>query len=205
MLDLIELDAELADLLRPLTVGLEDGARVFALPLRARDFVAGRILLALQTFELGNQPPAAVLERRQLLELARRHSSRGSAGRASLLPGGRARKPGQAWRNRIRVVNRQAVKSSRSQGRLPCRRPRHPIPSRDQGPAERDAAARRQADHSIRRRRGRAIRRRQHHHRHRPRQERHRRSLRRQHRARKLSAAARQDSTCSKRSARSRT
>ncbi len=70
LLDLIQLDAELPDLLRPLTVRFEDAARVLALPLRARNLVAGRVLLALQPFELGNQPAPPVLERRQLLELA---------------------------------------------------------------------------------------------------------------------------------------
>ena len=70
LLDLIELDAQLPNLLRPLPVRLEDAARVLALPLRARDLVAGRVLLALQPFELGNQPAPPILERRQLLELA---------------------------------------------------------------------------------------------------------------------------------------
>ncbi len=70
LLDLIELDAELADLLRPLTVRFEDDARVLTLALRARDFVASRILIALQPFKLGDQPPPAVLENGQLLELA---------------------------------------------------------------------------------------------------------------------------------------
>ncbi len=69
LLHLIELDAELPNLLRPLTVGVEDGACVFALPLRPRDFVAGRVLLALQPFELGNQAPPPGFERRELLEL----------------------------------------------------------------------------------------------------------------------------------------
>ena len=70
LLDLIQLDAQLSNLLRPLPVRLEDAARVLALPLRARDLVAGRVLLALQPFELGNQPAPPVLERRELLELA---------------------------------------------------------------------------------------------------------------------------------------
>ena len=60
---------ELPNLLRPLPVRVEDAARVLALPLRARDLVAGGVLLALQTLELGNQPAPPVLERRQLLEL----------------------------------------------------------------------------------------------------------------------------------------
>ena len=45
-------------------------ARVLALPLGPRHFVARRVLLALQPLELGNQAAAPVFERRQLLELA---------------------------------------------------------------------------------------------------------------------------------------
>ena len=70
VLDLVELDAELADLLRPLAIRLENRARVFALPLRARDFVARGILLALQPLELGYQPAPSVLERRKRFEVA---------------------------------------------------------------------------------------------------------------------------------------
>ena len=70
MFDLIELDGELAYLLRALTVRLEDTARVLPLTLRPRHFVAGRILIALQTFELRNQPASPVFERRELLEIA---------------------------------------------------------------------------------------------------------------------------------------
>ena len=70
LLDLIQLDAKLSNLLRPLTIGLQDAARVLALALCARNLVAGRILIALQSFELGNQPAPLVLERRQLFELA---------------------------------------------------------------------------------------------------------------------------------------
>ncbi len=60
---------KLSNLLRPLTIGLEDVARVLALPLRARNLVARRILIALQPLELGNQPAPPVLERRKLFEL----------------------------------------------------------------------------------------------------------------------------------------
>ena len=70
LLDLIELDADLADLLRSLAVRFENCAGVLALALRARDFVARGILIALQPFEVGNEPPPAVLENGQLLELA---------------------------------------------------------------------------------------------------------------------------------------
>ena len=88
---------DLPNLLRPLPVGLEDAAGVLALPLRARDLVARRVLLALQPFELGNQPAPPVLERRQLLELAVDVHPAVLAARVSLRPGDRARKPGQAW------------------------------------------------------------------------------------------------------------
>ena len=70
LLDLIELDGELAYLLRALPVRLEDTARVLPLTLGPRHFVAGRILIALQTFELRNQPASPVFERRELLEIA---------------------------------------------------------------------------------------------------------------------------------------
>ena len=70
LFDLIELDAELAYLLRALPVRLEDTARVLPLTLGPRHFVAGRILIALQTFELRNQPASPVFERRELLEVA---------------------------------------------------------------------------------------------------------------------------------------
>ena len=43
--------------------------RVLPLALRARDLVAGRVLLALQPLDLGDQPPAPGFERRQLLEI----------------------------------------------------------------------------------------------------------------------------------------
>ncbi len=88
---------ELPNLLRPLPVGLEDAARVFALPLRARDFVARRVLLALQPFELGNQPAPPVLERRELLELAVDVHPAVLRARVSLRPGDRVCRPGQAW------------------------------------------------------------------------------------------------------------
>ena len=78
------------------------------------------------------------------------------------------------------------------EGRVPRRRPRHPLSPRDQGAAEGDAAARRQADDSVRRRRSGRVRRLEPDPRHRPRQERHRGSLRRLVGARGVSRAARQ-------------
>jgi len=70
LFDLIQLDAQLSNLLRALTVRLENGAGVLALSLCASNFVAGRVLFAFHSFELGNQPPPPVLERGQLFELA---------------------------------------------------------------------------------------------------------------------------------------
>ena len=70
MLYLVELDAELSNLLRARTIGLEDGAGIFALTFRTRDFVARRVLVTLQTFELGYQPAATVLQNRERFELA---------------------------------------------------------------------------------------------------------------------------------------
>jgi hypothetical protein len=71
-LDRIELDVQLLDLLGALLVRLEDVGRVLALPLRARDLVAGRVLLALQALHLRNEATPMGLERCQLLELRAR-------------------------------------------------------------------------------------------------------------------------------------
>ena len=69
VLGLIELDFELANLLPARLARGKERRRILALPLGARDFVAGGVLLALETFDLGNQPPPPRLERRQLLEI----------------------------------------------------------------------------------------------------------------------------------------
>src|SRR5206468_1344309 len=68
LLDRVELGAQLFDLLRARAVRFLDRRGVEALTLRARDLVARRILKTLQAFELGNDPPARVLERRDVLE-----------------------------------------------------------------------------------------------------------------------------------------
>ena len=70
---------ELLDLLRSLPARLLNLRRIEPLPLRARHFVAGGVLLALQSFELGQQPPATRLERGELFELARQDRRRASA------------------------------------------------------------------------------------------------------------------------------
>jgi len=70
MLDLIELDAELSNLLRPRAIGVDNLFGVLPLTLRARNLVAGRVLIAFQPFELRDQPPATVLEYCEGLELA---------------------------------------------------------------------------------------------------------------------------------------
>src|SRR5581483_4167070 len=70
MFNLVELDRELPDLLGPLPIGLENAARVLLLPLRTGDFVARRVLVAFQPFQLRNQPTPAVLQRGKRLELA---------------------------------------------------------------------------------------------------------------------------------------
>ena len=69
MLGLIELDLELADLLRARFARGKERRRVLTLALRPRDLVAGGVLLALQTLDFRNQAPASRLERRQLLEI----------------------------------------------------------------------------------------------------------------------------------------
>src|SRR6185312_10561120 len=69
VLDLIELDLDLPDLLRARLVGREDRRRILPLTLRARDLVARSVLLALQSFQLRNQPPPAQLQCCELFEL----------------------------------------------------------------------------------------------------------------------------------------
>src|SRR5262245_51028216 len=68
MLDRIELRTERLDLLRALAVGFADRRGVLSLPRRARDLVAGRVLLALQPFDLGNDPAPRSLERGEIFE-----------------------------------------------------------------------------------------------------------------------------------------
>jgi len=67
LLNGVELDAELLDLLRSLTAGLLDLRGVDALPLRTRNFISRRVLFALQSLELGEDPPATRFERGQLV------------------------------------------------------------------------------------------------------------------------------------------
>ena len=59
MLDGVELDAELLDLLRARAVRLLDRRRVVTLTLGARDLVARRVLLPLQSLELRDDPTPA--------------------------------------------------------------------------------------------------------------------------------------------------
>ena len=63
LLHRIELRFELLDLLSARLVRREDARRVEALLLRARDFLAGGVLFALQPFDLQNQFPALRVER----------------------------------------------------------------------------------------------------------------------------------------------
>src|SRR5213594_692958 len=81
---------------------------------------------------------------------------------------------------------------ARPQRRLPRGRSRHAVPARDQGPAQGDAAARRQADHPVRRGGGGGLGAAGDHHRHRPRQARDRGPLRRRLRAGVLPERSRQ-------------
>ena len=76
LLDRVELDAQLLDLLRSLTIGFLDLAAVQPLPLRARDFVAGGVLFPLEPFELRQDPSPPRLQCGELFELARQvHSA----------------------------------------------------------------------------------------------------------------------------------
>ena len=69
LLDLIDLDLELPDLLRPCLVRGEDPRRILPLTLGARDLVAGGILLALEALDFRNQAAAARFECRKLFQL----------------------------------------------------------------------------------------------------------------------------------------
>ena len=84
-LDVVDLDFELANLLGPGLVRGEDAGGIEALPLGARDFVAGRVLLPLQPFELRDEPAPARLERRELFELRIRIETAAAKARANLL------------------------------------------------------------------------------------------------------------------------
>ena len=68
MLDRVELDAELLDLLCAAAVRFLNRRRVVPLPLGARDLVARRVLLPLQSLELGNDAAPRRLERGDVLE-----------------------------------------------------------------------------------------------------------------------------------------
>ena len=67
------------------------GDGIEPLPLRARDFVAGGVLLALQPLDLGDQAPAPRLERRRAARAPRRARGRGCAARRGRRRGGRGR------------------------------------------------------------------------------------------------------------------
>src|SRR5205085_1589079 len=67
-LDRIELESHLLDLLRALAVRGLHGRGVETLTLGARDLVAGCVLLALQSLELGNEPAPRRLQRGDLFE-----------------------------------------------------------------------------------------------------------------------------------------
>ena len=202
-------------------VGVEDVRRVLALPLRARDLVARGVLLALQSFDLAESAGAGALRASRAARARRPDRGRGCAGRRGRRRCDRGRSAGSSiaksytvtavfrrsdgYDPRTRVTLRDVhVNTSIRKAVFPAAA-RHPLPARDQGAAEGDAAAGRQADHPVRRRRGGRLRRRQHHPGHRPRQERDRGSLRRLGRARNVPRGARQDASSSPRSARSRT
>ena len=113
LLDRVELGLELLDLLAALAVGREDGARVAPLPLRARDLVAGRVLLALQPLDLAESAArAARLERGERLEVGVGvEAAVPEAGRARR-PGGRGRRLDRAWLSDTRSgCQRHAVRA----------------------------------------------------------------------------------------------
>src|SRR5688572_30146456 len=69
MLHGVELDSELLDLGGAIPVGLLNPRGIDALPLRARHLVAGRVLLAFESLDFGQQPAPARFKGRELLEL----------------------------------------------------------------------------------------------------------------------------------------
>jgi hypothetical protein len=69
LLDLVELDLELADALPALLAGGEQVRRVLPLPLRTGDLVPRGVLIPFEAFEFRDHPPAAGFERRELLQL----------------------------------------------------------------------------------------------------------------------------------------
>jgi UTP--glucose-1-phosphate uridylyltransferase len=71
LLEQIELRFQLFDLTGALTIRLLNFGGVLSLAFRSRDLVGSSVLFAFQPFQLRKQPPAARLERRKLLELAR--------------------------------------------------------------------------------------------------------------------------------------
>ena len=201
----VELDAQLLDLLRALTVGFLDLRRVEPLPLRratsSPDVFCSRFSPSSSGSRRRRRASSAASSSSSRVKSIPRLLQRGSNGlevvseKCGINHGLRDAFVRIAMRDSIRRLPAIGWRHGwhDPQGRLPCRGSRHPIPARDQGAAERDAGARRQAGHPVRRRGGRPIRRRQHRHRDRPRQERDRGSLRRRRGAGELSRAARQD------------
>ena len=98
MLDRVELDAELLDLLRARAVRLLDRRRVVTLPLGARDFVAGRVLLPLQRLELRDDPTARRSRASRSPRAPCRDRARGCAGRRARLRCDHGRTSGSSMR-----------------------------------------------------------------------------------------------------------
>ena len=71
LLDRAELDVELLDLLRSLTIGLLNFRGIGTRALRARHFICRRVLFAFQSLELGENPPATRFKCGHLFKLAR--------------------------------------------------------------------------------------------------------------------------------------
>ena len=66
LLDCVEFDAKLLDLLRSLPTRFLNLRRIDAHALRTRNFISRRVLLAFQSFELGEDTSATSLECGQL-------------------------------------------------------------------------------------------------------------------------------------------
>ena len=138
-LDALELDLELLDRLAARLVRLEDGRGVELLALRLRDLVGGRVLLALQPFDLRNQAPPVRFEAGQLLELCCGVEAAvgvaGAHGLEIVADEGGIQHGTEAL---VCILLRNVL--DHPQGRVPRRRSRHALPPSHQGAAEGDAA-----------------------------------------------------------------
>jgi hypothetical protein len=153
LFDLIHLYFQLTDLLAACSVRREDGRGVEALALRARDFVTCGILFPLQTLQLRNEPAAPGFQRRNLLEFRVRFEAAISIASTHIFQPVAKHSWVEHYLNPIpsRCRMKYDAVNGDPQSRLSRSRSRNALSPRDKGAAEGNVAARRQADHSVRR------------------------------------------------------